>query len=88
MASEVPPLQGAGGLSGDVYLGLRARRSTPGSHIAGFQPYWSALERVIDQYQVSADKRSGIILTSQEAGRPALMPMFPQSNLDPSPTCA
>ena len=48
----------------------------------------SALEWVIDQYQVSTDKRSGIILAPQEAGRLALMPMFPQSDLDPAPTCA
>jgi hypothetical protein len=34
----VSPLQGYGNLILDVYLGLRAGRSTPGYHIAGFQP--------------------------------------------------
>jgi hypothetical protein len=67
-------LQGARGLLGDVYLGLRAARSTPGCHMAGFQPSvpdapnhtegrkpeMSSLEWVIDQYQVSTDKRRGI----------------------------
>lgn len=36
--SHVPPLQGGFDLFGIVFPGLRASRSTPGYHIAGFQP--------------------------------------------------
>ena len=32
------PLQGRRELFGNVYLGLRASRFTPGCHISGFQP--------------------------------------------------
>ena len=45
---------------GDVYLGLRAARFTPGCHMADFQPCYSVLEWMVDQYQVSTDRRSGI----------------------------
>ena len=44
----VPPIQGGADLLGDLHLGLRALRFTPGCHITGFQPAAAAILAAVE----------------------------------------